>query len=86
MQREALHGFQNIYKIHKPYVNLVILSTSSCTPNNHASDVGESNHATDETPPKPEPNKIKDNESKETVSTPLVYQWFTHGTFKKIRM
>ncbi|KAG5595269.1 hypothetical protein H5410_036501 [Solanum commersonii] len=31
--------------------------TSSCIPNNHASNVGESNHAADDTSPKPTPNK-----------------------------
>ncbi|WMV50883.1 hypothetical protein MTR67_044268 [Solanum verrucosum] len=63
-----------IYSNPQTLVNLVIPSTSSCTPNNHASDFGEFNHAADETSPKPEPNKIKDNESNEIVSTPLVYQ------------
>ncbi|XP_027767918.1 ubiquitin carboxyl-terminal hydrolase 20-like [Solanum pennellii] len=49
--------FTDYTQIHKPFVNLVIPSTSSCIPNNHASDVGESNHAADDTSPKPTPNK-----------------------------
>ncbi|KAH0720394.1 hypothetical protein KY285_005197 [Solanum tuberosum] len=49
--------FSDYRQIHQPFVNLVIPSTSSCIPNNHASDVGESNHAADDTSPKPTPNK-----------------------------
>ncbi|TMX05020.1 hypothetical protein EJD97_003463 [Solanum chilense] len=49
--------FTNYTQIHKPFVNLVIPSTSSCIPNNHALDVGESNHAADDTSPKATPNK-----------------------------
>ncbi|XP_049372498.1 ubiquitin carboxyl-terminal hydrolase 20-like [Solanum verrucosum] len=49
--------FSDYRQIHKPFVNLVTPSTSSCIPNNHASDVGESNHAADDTSPKPTPNK-----------------------------
>ncbi|KAH0723881.1 hypothetical protein KY290_005327 [Solanum tuberosum] len=49
--------FSDYRQIHQPFVNLVIPSTSLCIPNNHASDVGESNHAADDTSPKPTPNK-----------------------------
>ncbi|KAK4724220.1 hypothetical protein R3W88_026999 [Solanum pinnatisectum] len=73
--------FSYYRQIHKPFVNLVIPSTSSCIPNNHASDVGESNHTADDTSPKPTPNK----RIKETISTRLVYKLFTHGRFKEIR-
>ncbi|MCD9642012.1 Ubiquitin carboxyl-terminal hydrolase 21 [Datura stramonium] len=43
--------------------------TSPCIRNTHASDVSESNKTADASSPKPELNKIEDNESKETVQT-----------------
>ncbi|XP_049399835.1 ubiquitin carboxyl-terminal hydrolase 20-like [Solanum stenotomum] len=55
--KRGTQWFSDYRQIHKPFVNLVTPSTFSCIPNNHASDVGESNHAADDTSPKPTSNK-----------------------------
>ncbi|XP_049376681.1 ubiquitin carboxyl-terminal hydrolase 9-like [Solanum stenotomum] len=61
--RSGTPWFSDYIQIHRAFVNLIIPTTSTCIPNNHAFDVGEFNNVADDTNMKHELNKIEEDDS-----------------------